>query len=83
MSLIKTLKALYDSEINVEISSFYDGGWTIRFGDKLNGFPHEAIYCSTEQLELALKEGAIAYYPCSDFVLGKYNADNSRGNLDR
>ena len=28
-------------------------------------------------LELALKEGAIAYYPSSDFVLGKYNPDNS------
>lgn len=83
MSLLATLKALYRSEINVEISSFYDGDWTIRFGDNLNGFPYETIHCSTEQLELALKEGAIAFYPTSDFVLEKtYAADNSSNRKD-
>ena len=32
------LRRLYDSEINIEISSFWDGGYDFRIGDTANGF---------------------------------------------
>jgi hypothetical protein len=36
--LFEQLARIYDLEQNVEISSFWDGGWTLRFGDRMNGF---------------------------------------------
>jgi hypothetical protein len=36
--LTKSLQAMYDNEENVEITSFWDSGWTVRFGDATNGF---------------------------------------------
>lgn len=36
--LIEVLRGLYRSEINVSIASFYDGGWTVKIGDEMNGF---------------------------------------------
>jgi hypothetical protein len=32
------LQRLYDSEINFEVSGFYDAGFDVRLGDHLNGF---------------------------------------------
>jgi hypothetical protein len=32
------LQRLYDSEINFEVSAFYDAGFDVRLGDHLNGF---------------------------------------------
>ncbi len=31
-------QALYDSKINFTISTFWDGGFTWKLGDELNGF---------------------------------------------
>lgn len=36
------LKRLYDLEINVRLSSFWDGGWTVEIGDEMNGFTETA-----------------------------------------
>jgi hypothetical protein len=32
------LQRLYDSEINFEVSGFYDAGFDVGLGDHLNGF---------------------------------------------
>jgi len=37
-SLEAELKAVYDSEINIEISWFWDGDVDLRVGDTMNGF---------------------------------------------
>ena len=37
-SLSDVLKLLYDHEINVAMSSFWDGGWLVQIGDESNGF---------------------------------------------
>lgn len=36
--LVQELKALYRREMNCELSSFWDGGWTFKLGDRVNGF---------------------------------------------
>jgi len=33
------LQKIYDSEINISIGWFWDGGITLRLGDEMNGFP--------------------------------------------
>jgi len=35
------LQKIYDSEINISIGWFWDGGITLRLGDEMNGFPAE------------------------------------------
>ena len=37
---------LHDSEINGEISWFYDGVWGVKIGDQLNGYQAEATFTS-------------------------------------
>lgn len=39
------LKKIYDSEINIRITSMWDGGYSVSIGDTLNGFiPEEEVY---------------------------------------
>jgi hypothetical protein len=37
-SPMSIFQRLYDSEINFEVSGFYDAGFGVRLGDHLNGF---------------------------------------------
>ena len=39
--LADELQKIYDSEINVTISWFWDGGIDVRLGDEMNGFVAE------------------------------------------
>lgn len=41
MTSTETLQALYDSEINFEISTFWDGGFEWKLGDHMNGYEAE------------------------------------------
>jgi len=38
----------YDEETNFEITTFWDKGFTVRFGDYMNGYS-APIYCDTWQ----------------------------------
>ena len=40
------IEALHDSEIDGEISWFYDGVWGVSIGDRLNGYRAEATLTS-------------------------------------
>lgn len=44
------LQRIYDLEQNVEISSFWDGGWTLRFGDASNGYTRTERHDNLETL---------------------------------
>jgi hypothetical protein len=37
------LQALYASEINCRVESFWDGGWIGQLGDEMNGFPFAKV----------------------------------------
>jgi hypothetical protein len=37
-NLYTELQALYRFEMNCQLSSFWDGGWTFKLGDSTNGF---------------------------------------------
>lgn len=60
------LQKMYDSEINVQISSFWDGGWRIALGDRVNGFIHPKWdSCELHEVVSALQELILEHYPNS------------------
>ena len=62
------LQKVYDSEINLEISWFWDGGIEIRLGDKINGFLAEATVASIAEIIPWVQEAIAHFYPDSDYA---------------
>lgn len=63
------LDAAYASEINVEMFSFWDGGWDVKLGDHMNGFVAENTgLMGTEAVATWLIETIPQHFPNSDFV---------------
>lgn len=67
-TLANVLAALYDSEINVNISSFWDGGFEVKLGDGMNGFDAETTVQHSTEIAAWLKSEAIKAYPESRFA---------------
>jgi hypothetical protein len=59
---------LYDSEINFEVTGFYDAGFNVRLGDGLNGFVERGKAETWEQVEAWLRDQALAHFPDSKFA---------------
>jgi hypothetical protein len=67
--LASLLEALHASEINGEISWFYDGAWGAKIGDPWNGFKAEATtLASLPEAARWLRDKALALYPDSEFA---------------
>ena len=79
LALAAVLRALYASEINVSVSSFWDGGWRVKLGDDWNGFDAEKEFRNDALDEAAswLVEQALALYPDSVFAKGPYGRGGS------
>src|ERR1041385_6903471 len=60
------LQKIYDSEINVQIAWFWDGGITVRLGDEMNGFLAEETVPSAADILPWLQEAIAQFYPTSD-----------------
>jgi len=60
--------AAYQSEINYSISCFWDGGWTLRLGDELNGFESSSVYETVADLERDMPKEICRLYPKSKFA---------------
>jgi hypothetical protein len=70
MDLAAELQRIYDSEINVEIGWFWDGGIDVRLGDKMNGYlAEENVRCVAEILPW-LQEAIAHFYPTSTYATG-------------
>jgi hypothetical protein len=67
---VSILQRLYDSEINVWITSFWDDGFYVRLGDEMNGFRIEGRCDTWAEVERWLDRQARAHYPDSDFARG-------------
>ena len=68
MTLESVLAALYASEINCGIDSFWDGGWRAWVGDDTNGRLEERGSLALEELPLALHEMALKRFPNSEYA---------------
>lgn len=51
MTLEEILQLYYDSEQNIELSCFWDAGWTIKIGDSYNGFKHDDTHLNLEDIK--------------------------------
>lgn len=67
---MSVMQKLHDSEINSSISSFFDGAWTVKVGDELNGWVAEELVSSFEEAEQWLDRKARELYPESAYSLG-------------
>lgn len=63
---------LYDSEINFSISCFWDGGFTVKLGDDMNGFDAETQTRTYADALAWLDQEARKRYPGSLYATGKY-----------
>ncbi len=50
------LNLFYEAECNLQISCFWDSGWSFKIGDELNGFTYEDSGYSLEQMAQVLHE---------------------------
>ena len=62
------LQMLYDSEINFQISSFFDKEFMWKLGDKRNGFKAEGKARTMRILVFDLVQAAIREYANSEFA---------------
>ena len=62
------LQAIYDSEINVRIGWFWDGGIEIRLGDEMNGFLSEEAVPSVADIVPWLQEAIAHFFPASTYA---------------
>ena len=68
MSIKEIASDLYSSEINFTISTFWDAGYTVKLGDKLNGYSVQRSADTLEEAFEILKEMALIDYPDSEFA---------------
>ncbi len=63
------LQLIYDSEINVRIESFWDGGYRVAVGDELNGLHwHKDAKGDVAAILPALQSLIKAHYPDSTYA---------------
>jgi len=62
------LQRLYDSEINFEVSGFYDAGFDVRLGDALNGFLADGKVETWAEAETWLRDKSLKHFPESKFA---------------
>lgn len=62
------LQALYDSEINFTITTFWDAGFQWRLGDESNGFVAEGEARTMKEAVEELVAAARIKFPESDFA---------------
>jgi hypothetical protein len=68
MDLAAELQKIYDSEINVRISWFWDDGLDVRLGDEVNGFLAQESVASVNEIIPWLQEAIAHFYPASTYA---------------
>src|SRR5579862_4384736 len=74
MDLATELQQIYDSEINIDIGWFWDGGITVRLGDRMNGYLAEETMNTAGDIVPWLQEAIAHFYPDSTYAQS-INAD--------
>jgi hypothetical protein len=62
------IAALHDSEINGEVSWFFDRLWAVKLGDLLNGYDAEGTVNTLDEAAEWLRANAVELYPDSKFA---------------
>jgi len=65
------MDALYASEINCSVSTFWDGGLTVKLGDDVNGFLAKQECRTASDAAEFLDTAARKHFPDSSYTLAK------------
>jgi hypothetical protein len=65
LDLAAELQKIYDSEINVRISWFWDCGIDVWLGDEMNGYVAEETVADAAEIAPWLQEAVPHFYPAS------------------
>jgi hypothetical protein len=68
VDLAAELQKIYDSEINVRISWFWDCGFEVRLGDETNGFLAEETFAFIAGILPWLQQAIAHFYPDSAYA---------------
>ena len=68
MNITNIFNDIYSSELNFQISTFWDSGYFINLGDEQNGFVRKAYADNFEGAVTELIRLVISEYPDSDFA---------------
>ena len=68
MSDTPLLQRIYDSEINFELSTFWDSGFFWKLGDAMNGIKADGSAPTLAEATAQLCEAAVKHFPKSDFA---------------
>jgi hypothetical protein len=71
------IAAPHDSEINGEMSWFFDGVWRVKLGDESNGIDAEALVGSPHEAAEWLLANAVRLYPGSTLAKRFRRSDNT------
>ena len=64
------MQRLYDSEITLTVSSFWDDGFYVKLGDEMNGFVAEGRCPTWDDVEEWASAMARIHYPASESAKG-------------
>ncbi|HEV2516118.1 MAG TPA: hypothetical protein VGV07_12770 [Devosia sp.] len=65
---MEILRMLHDSEINGSVEWFFDGVWTVKIGDPVNGVRAKGVVASADEAEVWLHVTARVLYPDGDYA---------------
>ena len=67
--LCVVINDLYESEINFNLSTFWDAGYNVQLGDNQNGFKDESNMLDTlDEVASELMRMTMKHYPDSEFT---------------
>ena len=71
MGMEQELQKMYDSEINVAISWFWDGGIDVKLGHEMTGFKAEGNVASVAEIVPWLQAAIAEHYPTSVYNIAQ------------
>jgi hypothetical protein len=71
MELGATIEALYESEINCSVTTFWSAGIDVKLDDEMNGFVAEKECKTASEAAEFLDRAAREKFPDSSYALGK------------
>lgn len=74
--MMQTLQCIYDSEINVSLSWFWDGGVEWELGDHMNGVKAYGHACDVRAAVEDLAAAAVNHFPNSEFARNQKALDS-------
>ena len=80
LNLQFVLKDLYDSEINFELSTFWDGGYTLKIFGVSGSFQRTTEGLTLKEVPIEIVRMVVMHYPDSDFAKRYRREDTPKNN---